>query len=393
MDLWQSLGGTVWVTVTSADPTKILLIAQQRNITLDNITWIDDLTIRFCVSRQDFKILNKLLKSRGDKVKIVKKSGIYWRLKGYLRRPVLLTGVLALLITGMYIPSRIYFFRVEGNSTIPTRLILEVAADNGIHFGASRRQIRSEKVKNALLEAIPQLQWVGVNTSGCVATISVKERQTVEQVDGHQGVSSIVADREGVIHEMTVTKGSAACKIGQTVTEGQVLISGYTDCGLSIRAERAQGEIYATTSRENTFKMPLDWKYRGEKQTEVKKYSLIIGKNRINLYKGSGISDTSCVKMYSENYVTLPGGFLLPVAVVTETWIYCEKMTEMGVMEETGDLLAGFAENYLRGQMIAGKILSRKEQYLSEENVLILSGTYRCLEMIGREQNEEIIVP
>lgn len=393
MDIWQSLCGAVWAKVTSAETSKILLIAQKMDITLDKITWVDDLTIRFCVKRQDFKTLKKLLKQRGEKLEVIDKIGIYWRLKGYLKRPVLLAGVLILLISGMYIPSRIYFFRVEGNSDIPTKLILEIASEHGIYFGASRRQVRSEKVKNALLEAIPQLQWAGINTSGCVATISVKERQVGSQIIEQQGVSSIVADRDGVIHELTVTKGSAACKIGDTVTAGQVLISGYTDCGLSVRAERAQGDIYAMTDRENSFIFPVNWVNRGDKQREVKKYSLIIGKKRINLYKGSGILDTECVKMYSKNYVTLPGGFLLPVGIVTETWIYCEESSESDVAEENSAQLSDFAENYLHSQMIAGRILSKQEQYLSKGDILILNGSYSCLEMIGREQNEEIVVP
>lgn len=393
MDFWQSLNGIVCATVTSADPTSVLSRAQNENITLDCVTLIDDITVRFNVSRQDYKMLKKLLDERGEKLEITEKLGLFWRLKACMKRPILLVGILLLLITGMLIPTRIYFFRVEGNTNIPTRLILEVASQNGIHFGASRRQVRSEKVKNKLLEAIPQLQWAGINTAGCVATISVRERQPDAMKPEKEGVSSIVADRDGIIHELTVTNGSAACKIGESVTKGQTLISGYTDCGLSIRAERARGEIYAATTRENSFLIPLNWDVRGQKQKEVKRYSLIIGKKRINFYKDSGILDTSCVKMYSENYLTLPGGYQLPVAIIIETWISFSNDTPAAVTDEYNELMSRFAEKYLRDQMIAGKILTRQEQFTSDENVLILEGVYSCLEMIGRERYEEIITP
>ena len=232
MDIWQSLNGLVCATVTSADPNGILTIAGNRNITLDRIVRIDDITVRFIVRRQDFKGLKGLLEHRGDKIEITDRIGLYWRLKSFTKRPLLIIGILLLLVTGFTIPTRIYFFRVEGNTSIPTRLILEVASESGLHFGASRCQIRSEKVKNQLLESIPQLQWAGINTAGCVATISVRERQQDEVTTQKCGVSSIVADRDGIIHEITVTNGSAACKIGEAITKGQTLISGHTDCGL-----------------------------------------------------------------------------------------------------------------------------------------------------------------
>ena len=40
--------------------------------------------------------------------------------------------------------------------------------------------IRSEKVKNSLLQRIPQLQWAGINTDGCVAVISVREKTAIK---------------------------------------------------------------------------------------------------------------------------------------------------------------------------------------------------------------------
>ena len=280
-----------------------------------------------------------------------------------------------------------------GNQNVPEHLILEMASDCGLSFGTERREIRSEKVKNALLGAVPELEWVGINTAGCVATISVRERQSSENSQPPQGVCSIVAIRDGVVQEVTVTGGSAACKRGQAVRAGQVLISGYTDCGLSIRAERAKGEIYATTSHRLFFIMPQMQSQRGQIVSQKQKYSLIIGKNRINFYQDSGNSDVSCVKMYEENFVTLPGGFQLPVAIVTETWVEYEKCMPTGTTEESSQSLSMLAQAYLRGQMVAGTILSKDESFTEQDGILQLDGEYGCFEMIGRERNEEIIKP
>ena len=266
---------------------------------------------------------------------------------------------------------------------ISARLIAEQAQLYGVRFGADRRDVRSERVKNGLLGAIPQLQWVGVTTQGCVAKIQVRERSQPEPIQQDYAVTSIVAIRDGVVQSCTVNRGTALCKVGQAVTKGQVLISGYTDCGLSIRANRAEGEIMAKTNRQISA-VTADFQLtKGQIIREEKKFSLLIGKKRINFYKDSGILDTTCVKMYSENYMTLPGSFYLPVILLTEEWIYYD-LTESET-ENAETVLLDFADRYLASQMIAGQILHRSEAV--DGNVL--EGEYACLEMIGQVRYEE----
>lgn len=392
MNLWLSFAGMVQVTFTAADPVAVLGALEKSGVTVRDVRRLDELGFCCTLPRTSANHLDILLKNHAVQWKIDGHLGLYWCLKGIFSRPVLLTGLVLTLAFWIYLPSRIFFFQVEGNESVPTALILEKAADCGICFGASRREVRSEKMKNALLSAIPELQWAGINTSGCVATISVREREPITEPKNGAPVSSIVASRDGVIQSCTVTKGSAACKIGQAVREGQVLISGYTDCGISIRAEQASGEIYAVTNREISLISPINHSNRGQMTTKTKKYTLLIGKKRINFFEGSGILDTGCVKMYEENYLTLPGGFRLPVAIITQTWIgYDEK--SVSTDEDGLPQLSEIATHYLQSQMIAGQILQRSESIAEEDGLLRMVGKYSCTEMIGVQRDEEMILP
>lgn len=393
MGIWRSLNGTVVAEITSAEPTSALLRIQHNEIPVEKVRFLDAFQFRFQARRQDMNTIKALTDKYGEKLDVIENLGFFWKLQSLLHRPLLVGGILVLLLLTALLPTRIFFFRVEGNVTVPDRLILEVANSCGVGFGTPRREIRSEKVKNALLQVAPELEWAGVNTAGCVATISVRERQSSTQNLAQQGISSIVATRDGVVQELTVTGGSAACKVGQAVTEGQVLISGYTDCGLSIRATRAKGEIFATTKRELSLYTLRPELFRGIKTAQTKKYSVIFGKKRINFYQDSGILDTGCVKIYEQKFVTLPGGFVLPIAIVTETWISYREEMSAGVVEENTGTLSRLAEQYLRSQMVAGKILARQEDFNHNDESMFMAGQYECLEMIGRERSEEIIAP
>ena len=139
--------------------------------------------------------------------------------------------------------------------------------------------------------------------------------------------------------------------------------------------------------------MPLDFVARGQKQQKIQKFSIIFGKKRINFYSGSGILDSSCVKMYDKRYVTLPGGLQLPVVIVTETWITCQEQSVPLVAEQESQALSQLSRRYLKEQMVAGTILSNEEEITVAEGLICLTGEYGCIEMIGREQNEEIIKP
>ncbi len=389
MNLWQSFAGALEIELKCADPAFALSRLQDKGIALHNVRFIDELTVCFTVSRLSLKMLRSVADKRGFAVIIKEKQGIYWLIPGLLRRPVLLVGLLFLIILGSVLPTRVLFVQVEGNISVPTRLILEKAAQSGIGFWSSRAEVRSERMKNALLESLPQLQWAGVNTAGCVAVISVRERQVNLDAQENTGVASIVALRDGVITELTATKGNPLCKAGQAVKAGQILISGYTDCGFSIKAERAVGEIYGRTERDLTVIMPCFWQNRADSIGAGKKYALLIGKKRINLYFGSGILDSSCVKIYKESYMTLPGGFVLPIALLTESWLDCGLLdTEIG--EES---LNQAARRYLVGEMTAGEILSSREEISQGDGIWILSGRYACREMIGQLREEEIVKP
>lgn len=391
MDTMKWMQGYASVSVTSADIAGLLRRINAAGITAYQVRQTGDLTLEFSIRRQDLRSVRKILKKSGGSLRLESRGGLYWMLKGMLRRPIMLCGILALLLLTALLPRRIYFAQVEGNQLVPTSKIVEAAENCGIKFGAVRRSVRSEKMKNALLAAIPELQWAGVNTRGCLAILSVKERTQPEKSESPPKVSSILAGRDGVITELTVKSGTPLCKVGQGVTAGQVLISGYTDCGICIRATQSEGEIYALTKRRLEVITPSETSIIGSATDSSKKITVIFGKKRINFSKGSGISDATCGKMYREYTLTLPGGFTLPVRIGVERWTDYDLQSEV-IDEETASVkISQFAEGYLQSQMIAGTVQARQEDMDFYEGCYFSEGSYVCHEMIGITRIEEKI--
>lgn len=390
MGLWKSLEGAFRVEIVSGDLSKTLTAIQNDNITLSDIRFSDILHMRASVSRSQFSKLQKLLQKRGEEINLLSSIGIYWPLVRLHRRPVLVIGILLILFLAILLPTRVLFVEVEGNQAVAARSILENADACGIRFFASRRDVRSEKMKNALLNAIPGLQWAGINTKGCVAVISVRERTEKPEIELVPQAGNVVATKDGIVEEITVLRGTPLCKAGQGVKKGQVLISGYTDCGLLIKVQRAEGEVFGQTFHHIEAVTPTRFVQRGTATRKKRKFMLRIGKNIINFTKDSGISDAECVKMYEEEFLTLPGGFSLPIALITETCTYTDFY---GVDFQNNDFswLELSCENYLKSTMIAGEVLQRKNLGAFGDEVYKLNGKYACKEMLGQIRYEEII--
>ena len=389
MSFWKQAAGIVRAELVSADPEGTLRALGEAGIELDEITPKGALTLEFLLRREDLPAAETLCRKRGDGFRVLGRQGLWYAVWALWERKLLLTGLVFLLGLTILLPTRVLFFRVEGNKAVPKAQILWEAERQGLSFGASRRGVRSERVKNALLEAIPELEWVGVNTQGSTAVISVRERTAPAPVpEAKHQVGNIVAAMDGYILSVTVTQGTGLVQPGQAVKKGEILISGYTDCGICIQAAQAEGEILAQTQRQLEAVTPAQYLRKGQVIGRKHTVSLLLGKKRIFFWKDSGILEGSCDRIQKDYPLTLPGRFRLPVSLRVETYEIRESTLVKLTDTEASALLEAFAARYLPQQMIAGRIQQTQQIIQRNGDIYRLQGGYLCQEMLGREKRE-----
>ncbi len=381
----------ITVEITGADISGFLSALSAKNIPIHNITWKDSLSVTATFSSMHEEYILKKAEKSGTTVKKTHIAPITSYFLQLRSRPLLIFGIALILILTLFLPTRILQVEVTGNHSVADKYIIEAVAQCGVSFGAKRNEIRSEVVKNKLLEMLPQLQWAGVNTYGCRAVISVQEKSSEPKENSKWIISSLVASNDGIISSITATKGNALCSVGQAVKKGQVLISGYWDCGNKIQATKAEGEIFAYTKRDLSVIIPNEFDQKVSNTSNSKNISIIFGKYRINLFQDSGIYTTGCDKMYKEYPIVLPGGFVLPITLAVEYQKgYNETESSLSASNEFENPSV-IAQNYLLQQMISGKIISKTEKIEQTSSQIQLRGVYHCLEMIGRTRTEEIL--
>lgn len=382
--------GAVELRLVCADPQAPLNFLLKKGVQLKDVRWLDELTVELTVPGSARKSIQLATQKFQCDIAVKKILGLHAYGQKALKRAFLLLGLLFFLILSVYVQNHILFIEVTGNSAVADREIIANAEACGLIFGASRKDIRSEQVKNMLLEKTPQLQWVGINTAGCVATISVRERTETEGTfDRDMTPASIIASMNGTVCAVTASKGTILCQVGQQVTAGQTLISGMNTCGEIMLMTRAQGEVMANTEREMTIKTIPPTAARGHLQRSEQRFSVIFGKNIIKFFKDSGILDTSCVKINRKYDLQLPKGFVLPVSLCVEH-IMLYRSNEIKDDEDDDQWLLQQGRQYIASQMIAGQIIDTVSERYTDQFVTAYTVKFFCREMIGQIKKEEL---
>lgn len=380
----------VLLRIVSADISRVLSAIVQAHIIVYDIEPVSELEIHVRIPGRYLKKTVTILERKNAQWSILKKKDLFTQLKKLRRRWVLLICLVFLLVFTIFLPTKVLFIEIVGNQKVPDRRILETAKDAGLFVGTDRSYIRSEQIKNHLLEAIPELSWAGINTEGCLATIRVHESENETQEEPPQ-VSHIVAVCDGIIESCVVTQGRGLCKTGDAVKKGQLLVSGYSDHQFIITATRSCAEIIAKTTRKTEGVILLDGHIRTEAVKEAKNISLIIDQKEYPLIKQM---EDICDSIYGEKYVTitqltLPGQMVLPIWLRVETYVIYDIASGLFPQEEAVNTLKTYCADSIKESMVGGQILSCSEKIEYADYYVCYVGCYECLEMIGQEIKAE----
>lgn len=383
---------SIQLEITSADITGTLDELSKAGITLWDVETCEPITALFKISVTDLMVVRSIIKHRGDSFTVKNRTGAFWVVIKLKKRFIFLLGLGIILFLTGWLPTKILFYEVNGCSEEMKYAIIDLACNEGVYFGSDASAVKSNQLKNRIISQFPGVEWAGVTLRGCVAVIEVKQGSGHSADNGRKNVvSHIVAATDGIVESVTAEKGVAYCVPGQLVRKGQILISGYEDRGLSINATEAEGEIIAYTQRDITAVSPRNLHTRIDLKDRRLDYSLLIGKKQINLYNNSGISDSSCVKMYSREYLSLPGGFQLPIALIKEE-CYLYEMATVVADDRSFAFIEDQTASYIRGSMLAGQIMHKQGIIHFSDDLAYYSASYSCREQIGISKNEETLI-
>lgn len=253
---FKFLKGYVIINLYGQSTERFINICLKRNITLGSIKRCNDGSVRTSVSKRDFALLRPIAFKTHTKVRIVKKRGLYNLLGRYGKRYAFMAG--AIICIAFFFVSSQYIWTVEINGVENTdyETLTSSLAKSGIYAGAKKNKIPNGiDIKNNILRENDNIAWAWVYIEGAKARVEVYEKIIPPMLTDRNMPCNIIAAHDGFIKNIIVKNGNALFKEGDTVSAGDVLISGTVPVFHEGSEERyinvhAMGSIEAYTSRK-----------------------------------------------------------------------------------------------------------------------------------------------
>lgn len=372
--------GKCRVELNGAYPENLLNACALNGLEIWDMYCVDRYRLSFLVYENDVETLKKLAEKSMCDITVQAVSGGS-RLKGFVKRHmVLFIGLaivlLLLVLSGFFI----WDMEVYGNEKLSDGEILRALSECGVDCGSFWPGVDKELLRSEVLLKLPELAWMTVNVNSSRASVVVSERIEKPEIYVESESADLVAKKTGIIKSISALNGKVLVTEGNSVTEGEVLISGLMD---SITAQprlvRAQGQVMAETWYELHSVSPGELAAKKPASGSRRRVALKFGDKRLNFYLGGRKTVDGCDKIIDNYIIGVEGVFALPVTLVVEKII--PYRTEGSVKPDAGAMSQRLYESLEKS--VDGEVLSHSAVSGSREGLEIVSLRASCLENIA----------
>lgn len=223
LSLLYFLKGYVTIRVYGRKAERLINIAIERKIHLWNIRR-GNKYIRLNLTINGYKELWYVCRKLNIQIRLTKKRGFPFLLHKLLRRKIFAFGLVLIILTLYLLSSFIWFVEIKGIETIDNQEFTQYLKDNNLSPGVFKIKIDSADLEQKLIVKYPEIAWVSINITGTQVLVEVVEKDPADVSE--KGPSNLIASKDGVINKILVLSGERQVEQGQTVTKGQVLVTG-----------------------------------------------------------------------------------------------------------------------------------------------------------------------
>lgn len=390
--LVNALRGSVRLEVEGAFPERFLNLCAQRGILFWNVEWMEATRLRLTVTRRGSRQVAALGERTLCTVTPARRSGMPYFLARFKKRYAFWVGMGLSMAAVCVLSSFVLTIEVKGNTTVPTAQILTELRRQGLGIGTFGPGLDERTVGNKVLLQLPQLSWLSINLYGTRAEVLVREAVEAPELVDAQEYGSVVARASGIVTRVEALTGEAVVKVGDTVLEGETLISGtvhlegpaYSDKPeIGQMQVRASGRVYARTWRTMAAQLPLEAQVKRYTGEETDLWSVTALGRRTDFFGKGGISFDRYDKISRTWTLTLPGGEEMPLAVQRETCRAYELETLAVEPDAAEAMLKERLLEALEEAVGEGEIVSTEFAVETENGMLTVTLQAECREEIG----------
>lgn len=382
--LYNLARGTVRLEINGAEPEAMLNRLCDKSIEFWDAQSCDGFSLVLTAHSSDLtEIRNSAVKNNCE-IRILSAKGGRAITRSVRRRYALLAGFALCVLITAFSSLFVWKITVSGNESLSYGEVCRALRECGIDSGVFWPAVSAEEVKNEILLKYPQVSWISLNMSSSRLEVVIHERTEKPDIVNEAEPRSLYARKSGIVTKISVLQGRSCVNIGDTVCEGDVLVSGLMESETGDdRQVHALADVTARTWYEISAVTPLSEARKAEKDGSGLKISLLSGKNRINFYSDSRNKEISCDKINKLGYISFGKAFVIPVGMAVQSEKHyelkeCAINTEEARLRLQDDLL-----EELRYRIGDGEIVSTNFSESECDGLLVVTLRAECLENIA----------
>ena len=373
--------GYLYVRVTAKNPEKLLNLCAAKGIPIWRVS-VKGKKLYFKIGITSFKRLRIFKRNIPCKVHITKKTGLPFFVHKNKKRYGMVAGFILFFVILNIMSGYGWNICISGNKDVKSADIEASLNQIGIYEGVRISSIDPEVKRNELLLKRNDISWAAINIEGSKITVDVVETKKPDETDN--APSNLFSTDDGIIKKIEVKQGVSEVKVGDTVSKGQLLVSGvkeYDD--LSAGFEKSMGSIYAEVNYDFTITQPFkvtEYVKTGERETN---YLLSAFGLNIPLYFGAvsgSYEATPYVKQVSS------GQSYLPITLIKKTFYKTQKITHS--LSQKSALIR--AENTVQRKIDSlvsdGEIVDKQITEERQNDSIVLRVKLTCIKDITFEE-------
>lgn len=391
--LVNALRGSVRLEVEGAFPERFLNLCAQRGILFWNVEWLETTRLRLTVTRRGSRQAAALGERTLCTVTHAGRKGMPYFLARFRKRYAFWVGMGLSMAAVCVLSTFVLTIEVTGNTSVSTAQILTELRRQGLSIGTFGPGLDERTVGNKVLLQLPELSWLSINLYGTRAEVLVREAVEAPELVDAQEYGSVVARASGIVTKVEALTGEAVVEVGDTVLEGETLISGTVHLKGPAYSEtpeigqmqvRASGRVYARTWRTLSAQLPLEAQVKRYTGEEAALWSVTVLGRRTDFFGKGGISFDRYDKISRTWTLTLPGGEEMPLAVQRETCRAYELETLAVEPDAAQAMLKERLLEALEETVGEGETVSTEFAVETADGMLTITLQAECREEIGK---------
>ncbi len=203
---------------------EFLKYLSDNDVYLENITAVEMGFIATCYA-SDYISISRKAKKYGCKVHIIKKQGIYFRLKKLHRRKGLMIGIVLFPLLCFVFSHIIWKIEIDTADLAIKNEVANRLFEENVYSGVFYSQDKMDDLKVKIMMKSDNISYIAFNFYKGVLKCRVYSVNHKENYTESETIENIYASMSGVITDLRVYSGYSMVSPGQSVTAGDLLVS------------------------------------------------------------------------------------------------------------------------------------------------------------------------